>query len=139
MNIVLALLTTSRQVEKAGQRLFRPLGLTVAQFNVLNLLADEKEGLRAGDLAKALVVDPSNVTGLLSRMGEAGWLEDIASESDGRHRVVRLSPTGRGLWKKANHIYEGHLRVIDRRITAHDMAILRRGLAAIGSVAVEID
>ena len=79
MHLVLQVLAAAQAVEKAGQRLFRPHGLTVAKFNVLNLLSDQPAGMRASDLARALVVDPSNVTGLLKRMKAEKFLKEFDS------------------------------------------------------------
>ena len=72
MHLALQILTTAQALEKAAQRIFRPHGLTAAQFNVLSLLSDQPGGMRASELASALIVDPSNVTGLLKRMKKDG-------------------------------------------------------------------
>lgn len=110
MNLVLQVLAAAQAVEKAGQRLFRPHGLTVAKFNVLNLLSDQPAGMRASDLARALVVDPSNVTGLLKRMKAEKYLKEFDNESDRRQHVVGLSPRGRRVWQAS---YRDYLRALD--------------------------
>jgi len=110
MHLVLQVLAAAQAVEKAGQRLFRPHGLTVAKFNVLNLLSDQPAGMRASDLARALVVDPSNVTGLLKRMKAEKFLKEFDNESDRRQHVVGLSPKGRRAWQAS---YQDYLRALD--------------------------
>ena len=77
MQVVLRVFQTAQIFDKAAKRIFSPHGLTSAQFNVLNLLADQKDGLRASDLATSLIVDPSNVTGLLKRMSRDELVIDL--------------------------------------------------------------
>jgi len=106
MHLVLRLLATAQALEKAAGRVFKPLGLTSAQFNVLNLLAMSPRGMRASDLAAALIVDPSNVTGLLRRMKRVGLLEELENAGDRRQYIVGLSPKGRSAWRRASPQYE---------------------------------
>ena len=111
MHLILHVLAAAQALEKAGQRLFRPHHLTVAQFNVLNLLSDQPGGLRASDLARALIVDPSNVTGLLRRMKKDGYLQELDNQADRRQHIVGLTRTGARVWKAA---YRDYRRALDR-------------------------
>lgn len=106
MNLVLQVLAAAQALEKAGQRLFRAHGLTVAKFNVLNLLSDQPDGMRASDLARALIVDRSNVTGLIKRMKKDGLLKEVETLQDRRQHVVTLSARGRAAWSAAHPAYE---------------------------------
>lgn len=134
MHLVLQVLAAAQAFEKTGQQLFKPHGLTVAQFNVLNLLANEADGRRASDLARALIVDPSNVTGLLKRMKADGLLRERENLADRRQHVVQLAPKGRRAWQAANRDYarrleasEAGLNSTDRKTTER---VLQRLLAA---------
>jgi len=129
MHLMLQVLATAQALEKAGQQLFRPHGLTVAQFNVLNLLSDQPDGMRASGLAGALVVDPSNVTGLLKRMNCAGLLQELASPHDGRQRIVTLSARGRRLWRKAHADYARRLDAFEAGVSADDRRVVEQVLA----------
>jgi MarR family 2-MHQ and catechol resistance regulon transcriptional repressor len=113
MHLVLQVLATARVLEKEALRIFKPHGLTAAQFNVLHLLSDQPNGMRASDIARALIVDPSNVTGLLKRMKLVGLLEELANEHDRRQHVVGWTPKGRAAWQGANRDYEKSLAVLD--------------------------
>src|ERR1700689_436540 len=101
MHLALEVMAAAQAFQKSAHKLFEPYGLTPAQFNVLNLLSDQPDGLRASDLARALIVDPSNVTGLLKRMKKEGWLREIESAADRRERIVALSAKGQGAWAVA--------------------------------------
>jgi DNA-binding MarR family transcriptional regulator len=106
MHLVLRVLAAAQALEKSGQRIFRSHGLTVAKFNVLNLLSDQPDGMRASDLARALIVDRSNVTGLIKRMKKDGLLQEVETAHDRRQHVVTLSPKGRAAWSAADPAYE---------------------------------
>src|SRR6267154_6315660 len=98
-------LATSGVLLRESQHFFRPLGVTEAQFNVLNVLANAPTGLSQRELGDVLVVDRSNVTGLLDRMEKAGWVRREDHPKDRRiHRVV-LTATGQALWRQVNPLY----------------------------------
>ncbi|MBL9186102.1 MAG: MarR family transcriptional regulator [Opitutaceae bacterium] len=103
--LISAVMTTADAFLRASQRLFRPLGLTAAQYNVLNLLAAQPDGITQRELGDLLVVDRSNVTGLLDRMGASGWVRRADDPEDRRAYRVRLTPAGRTLWSKAEPRY----------------------------------
>lgn len=90
---------------RESHRLFRPLGLTAAQYNVLNVLAGHPQGVSQRELSDVLVVDRSNVTGLLGRMERAGWVKRSDDPADRRVYRVTLTPSGRKLWQKAQSRY----------------------------------
>ena len=106
MHLVLRVMAAAQALEKAAARVFKPHGLTPARFNVLNLLADRPDGRRASDLASALIVDPSNVTGLLKRMRREGLLVELENAHDRRQYIVGLSAKGRTAWRNAHRDYE---------------------------------
>lgn len=101
-----AVLTTADLFLREGQRLFRPHGVTAAQFNVLSALAGEREGMSQRELGDLLVVDRSNVTGLIDRMEKAGWVRRADDPADRRVYRVKLTPAGRSLWEKVSPAYE---------------------------------
>ena len=90
---------------RESQRLFRPHGLTAAQYNVLNALAAAEGGLSQRELGDILVVDRSNVTGLLDRLEKAGLVKRADHPSDRRVHRVSLTPAGRTLWTKVEPLY----------------------------------
>ncbi len=120
MHLVHQVLATAQALQKEAQRIFRPHGLTAAQFNVLHLLSSRPAGMRASDLARALIVDPSNVTGLLRRMKQVGLLRELDNELDRRQHVVALSAKGRAAWGPAFREYERNLAALDSVLSAGD-------------------
>ena len=97
--LTIAVMATASAFEREGQRLFKPLGLTSAQFNVLNILCRATGGMSQSALSEALVVDRSNVTGLLDRMEKAGWVRREDVPGDRRAYRVVATEAGRLLWQ----------------------------------------
>ena len=52
---------------------------------------------RQNELAAELGIDKSNVTRLVQRLRKQGRVEQVASQEDGRARLLRLTPKGRRL------------------------------------------
>ncbi|WP_374674137.1 MarR family winged helix-turn-helix transcriptional regulator [Ideonella sp.] len=77
-------------------RAARQLGAapSAAQGGVLFLLA-EQDGRTMGELADALDLAPSALTGLVQRMETAGWVERRVCERDTRAQRVWLRDAGR--------------------------------------------
>ena len=90
---------------RESQRLFRPHGLTAAQYNVLNVLADADDGLSQRALGDILVVDRSNITGLLDRLEKSGLVKRTDHPDDRRIYQVSLTSAGRKLWAKVQPLY----------------------------------
>lgn len=131
MKTTLRVLVAAQTLEKTAARLFTPHGLTPAQFNVLNLLADQEQGMRASDLARELIVDPSNVTGLLKRMAIKGWLTDLANDADRRQRIVGLTAKGKARWSKAHADYSAALEKIEQTMSERERASMEKTLSRI--------
>jgi DNA-binding MarR family transcriptional regulator len=100
-----AVLTTTDVFLREGQRLFRPHGITAAQYNVLSALAAAGDGMSQRELGDLLVVDRSNVTGLVDRMEKAGWVRRSDDPADRRVYRLILTPAGRRLWEKVCPAY----------------------------------
>jgi DNA-binding MarR family transcriptional regulator len=127
------IVATADLLLRESQRLFRPQGLTAAQFNVLNLLADEAAagGLSQRELADLLVVDRSNVTGLVDRMEAAGWVRRGDDPGDRRVHRVRLTAAGRKLWQA---VAPGYAEVVAQVTGGLGAAELERGLRLLAKV-----
>lgn len=120
MRLALRIVSISRDLEKRAAVLFDSFGMTPAQFNVMNLLADQPEGMRASDLAQALIVHPSNVTGLLKRMERDGLIVALENSGDRRQHRVGLTPEGRAAWQQAHPAYEAELDSLEAGLDQMD-------------------
>jgi DNA-binding MarR family transcriptional regulator len=119
--LIAAVMAASDALLRESQRLFRPHGLTAAQYNVMNLLADRQPGMSQRELGDALVVDRSNVTGLLDRMEKAGWVRREDDPADRRVYRISLTPSGRNLWARLHPLYLDVVGQVTRRFSAVQM------------------
>lgn len=108
----IALRTVAVEIVRAGSvlqreagRLFKPFGVTAAQFNVVNLLALHPDGLSAGEIARSLVVDPSSTTYLVDRLEERRWAIRRRHATDRRTLRIVLTPSGRAAHAKLMETY----------------------------------
>lgn len=91
-------------LHKTGARALERYGVTTQQWAVLGALSRESvaaSGMTVNDLARFLRVSRQNLTGVINRMEAQGHIERVKDAADQRSRRVRLSETGRPLWRDA--------------------------------------
>jgi len=120
-DLVIQVLSVANVMVKESHRLFRPHGLSDAQFNVLNVLGPEPAGLSQRALSEVLVVDRSNITGLLDRMERSGWVRRADHPTDRRVYVVTLTAEGRKLWRRILPEYVAVVRRVTAAVPAADL------------------
>ncbi|ATC65299.1 MarR family transcriptional regulator [Nibricoccus aquaticus] len=120
-DLIAAVMATADALMRESHRLFRPHGLTGAQYNVLNVLAARDEAMSQRELSDVLVVDRSNVTGLLDRMEKAGWVKRADDPADRRVYRISLTAAGRKLWAKVRPKYEDSVAAVTRGLGAAQM------------------
>lgn len=76
------------EIEEAA----RAVGLTVPQAMLLRTI---ERPMRMGDLAGLRVCDPSSLTTMALRLEAAGLIARTPDPSDGRARLIALTPAGR--------------------------------------------
>lgn len=71
-------------------QLLRPFGLSPAQYNVLRILRGAGEqGLPCGEIANRMISRDPDITRLIDRMEQRGWVARTRSAQD--RRVVTVS------------------------------------------------
>ena len=99
------------------------LGLSVAQHEVLLAVARD-EGLSQKQMASRLLVTKSNVTALLERLENAGWVKRAPHPHDARSRCVFLTADGHRVFKKAVKKQASVVRLMTRHLTREQLASL---------------
>lgn len=132
---VISIVLTGGRLTKEGDRLLRPFKLTDSQFNVLMLLKHQSgpDGMSQTKLGKMLLVNRSNVTGLIDRMEQAGWVERVDEADDRRVKRVRLTNSGRKLLEKAEKAYFKRVEEVMGPLEPGQIQALTRLLAEIRS------
>ncbi|MEW6302539.1 MAG: MarR family transcriptional regulator [Verrucomicrobiota bacterium] len=96
---LIQLLRTAESLWNASRVFFERWDLSPSQFNILNVLGDEAEGLSQVELSQRLIMHRSNVTGLVDRLEARGLVRRDAAPDDRRAYRVRLTAAGRKLLK----------------------------------------
>lgn len=119
---------------REAARLFRPYGITPAQFNVLNLLRIYGDGQRPSDIAQRLVVDPASATYLMNQVQEKGWIDRVEDKEDRRASRVSLTAEGRVKVQEMLPLYEQGLASLAKLMG--DGSALAEALALVNNLAV---
>ncbi|MEW6363537.1 MAG: MarR family transcriptional regulator [Acidobacteriota bacterium] len=127
---VLGVILAADLLAKECARVVRPCGLTEAQFNVLMLLRYQSEegGLDQSTLGRMLVVNRSNVTGLVDRMERSGWVRRTPDVSDRRVKLVRVTPAGLKVLARAEKAYFQRLEAVVGVLAVEERNTLTRAL-----------
>lgn len=84
-------------------------GLSLAKFDVLAQLDRDRNGLALGQLSQNLKVSGGNVSGLVQRLLADDLISKEMSSEDRRSFIVRLTPKGEALFRKAADMHKRHL------------------------------
>lgn len=140
----IALRTVAIEVVRAGSilqreagRLFRPLGVSAAQFNVITLLAQHPGGLSASEITRSLVVDPSSTTYLLDQLEAKRWAARRRHATDRRTLRIVLTPGGRELHAKLLAVYHEALQRMADALKPTEIAGALPLLERLPGVAIE--
>jgi len=104
---VLNIVFTGSLLSKEGDRILKEFGLTDSQFNVLMLLKYQaKDGvLNQTTLGDMLLVNRSNITGLIDRLEQAGCVKRTGDSNDRRVKWVQMTKQGRAVLDKSEEAY----------------------------------
>ena len=83
------------------ERLRERHGLHLNEYEVLLILSEAPQPLRATELAQRTVLTPGGVTRLVDRLIERGFLERRACETDARGVMIALTDAGRDAFTAA--------------------------------------
>jgi DNA-binding MarR family transcriptional regulator len=107
LSIWLRLYRSVSTIERELQtRLSKQFGVSLSRFDVLSQLARTDDGLTMGELSGRLLVSNGNVTGLISRLVEAGLVSREASPGDRRSFRVQLTISGRDSFAEMAQAHE---------------------------------
>jgi DNA-binding MarR family transcriptional regulator len=130
---LLNVFVTANLLVKEADRVLKPFGITEAQFDILMLLEHQAPDGSADQstLGRMLVVNRSNVTGLIDRMERDGLVKRTADPGDRRVNRVRMTPEGMKVLHKAEQAYVLRTREVVSSLSAADQETLCRMLETV--------
>jgi DNA-binding MarR family transcriptional regulator len=93
--LLVSLLRTTDIFEARFERMMRPFGISLTQYNVLRILRGaEPTGRTCGEIGERMIAREPDVTRLLERMERAGLLQRARNQEDRRVVVTRITAAG---------------------------------------------
>ncbi len=131
LRLWLRLLRVSRDIEAdLRERLRVAFATTMPRFDVLAALHRTRAGLRMSDISGELKVSNGNVTGIIDRLVQDGWVKRVEVPGDRRASLIRLTPDGEERFAAMAAEHEAWLNNMFAELSAHDidslMDLLRR-------------
>lgn len=105
-------------------------GVTNAQLFLLQQIAAETN-LSVNELAARAMTHQSTASVVLSRLERRGLVQRVPSPVDGRSVVLRLTPAGRRLLRRAPAPATSEIVEAIARLTPTELRMLRAGLSAL--------
>ena len=93
----------SFRLRRTFMRHMEPLGLKIAEFSILMLVAHNPE-VNQKQLGAELMISAPHMAVTLDRMVERGWVERVRSTTDRRAQRIHLTPAGAQLAQRASCI-----------------------------------
>jgi DNA-binding MarR family transcriptional regulator len=118
---------TSHALERRSRRMEKAIGLTAPQRLVLRFLG-RFPGVTAGQLAKALHVDPGTLSANVRRLEARGLVERRRDPGDTRRVTLGLTRQGRALDVPADASVEAAADALLAQVAAKDLAATVRVL-----------
>ena len=95
LRLWLRVLTVHRRIEaQLRERLRLEFGTTLPRFDVLAALYRVPEGMKMSELSRKLIVSNGNVTGIVDRLADDGFVLREAVPEDRRAARVKLTQKG---------------------------------------------
>ena len=118
--------------------LIRGAGLTASEYTTLMSLSEApKRELRMSDLANATGLSASRTTRLVDDLQSRGFVTKVASSSDARGNVARLTPRGMAKLKSAWPVHLASVR--NRFLDQVDATAIKQIAGALSDVAVHLE
>jgi DNA-binding MarR family transcriptional regulator len=99
---------------------------TFPQFDVLNQLERERDGLTFVELSRRLLVTAGNLTGIVDRLHAEGLVRRAVHPADRRAFRLTLTPKGRRLVRRAQGRHHRALTALLAGVPHRDLRVLRR-------------
>ncbi len=95
LRLWLRLLTCTTMIEREiRRRLAERFQMTLPRFDLLAQLDKSPEGMTLGDISRRMMVTNGNVTGLVARIAEQGYVEKRRDAFDGRAQRIVMTAKG---------------------------------------------
>ena len=108
LRVWVRLLECAKIIEKRLRRNFEEqFSTTLPRFDILATLDRAPDGLRMGELSRALLVSNGNITAIVRQLQDQGLVSSRTDPEDARSALVALTDTGRVQFAKLAKAHHG--------------------------------
>jgi DNA-binding MarR family transcriptional regulator len=123
----LNLMVASNHVREECERAAAGVGITLPQYNVLRILRGvHPQGHPRCEIAARMLDRAPDVTRLIDRLEEKGFVERRREGSDRRQSITRITEKGLGLLRQADPAVRGVFDRIEQRLSPAECETLSR-------------
>jgi DNA-binding MarR family transcriptional regulator len=101
--------------------------LTLPQFDIVMALGNTS-GMPYKKLGENTLITKGTLTGVISRLEDKGLVQRVASETDGRSQIIRLTAAGNTLFEQAVPEHLKYIHRIFNNYSPEDIATLEAAL-----------
>ncbi len=113
------------EIRRVVHQDLRERGLTGAQLDILRVLANSgRDGLQLNEISQRLYVSSGNVTGLVDRLEEAGYVERALHPDDRRITRAVLTPSGREIFQQVCPVHLARIEHLMSALTEQEQILL---------------
>jgi DNA-binding MarR family transcriptional regulator len=120
--VYLSMLLTASELSYAVDQFFRPFDITPSQYNVLRILRGAgANGLCRNEISERMVTATPDMSRLLDRMENAGWVTRERAEEDRRQVSTHITRSGMALLEKLEEPTQGFVAQLFAGAAASDL------------------
>lgn len=121
LRLWIRLLRAARVIEgELRLRLISRFNTTLPRFDVLAALYRQPDGMLMSDLSRFLLVSNGNVTGIVDRLVEDGFVQRARRDGDRRTSMVRLTDVGQLTFREMAAAHEIWIDELLHSVSAAD-------------------
>lgn len=125
LRLWLRLFSVTRLMENdVRSRLQQQFDVTFPRFDILSQLYRVPDGLILGELSQRLMVSPGNITSVIKRLMDDGYIVRTQNPDDRRENIVQMTEQGREKFAQMAAAHEEWIRSLTKDLSAADVRTL---------------
>ncbi|MEO0410499.1 MAG: MarR family winged helix-turn-helix transcriptional regulator [Pseudomonadota bacterium] len=137
LRLWLRMLSCVMVIEKQVRRqLIDQFGTTLPRFDLMAALERRPDGMVMSELSKSLMVSSGNVTSVVDRLIEDGFVSRTTAQNDRRSIIVKLTAKGR---REFNRMANAHEEWFDKLFSDMSDYEIERLLVRLGDLRSSVD
>lgn len=125
---LLNIVRTASLIEKISGTFFGKFHITEAQYNILIILKLEDKALTQIEIGDRLVTSRSNITSLIDRLEDKGFVKRKEDDEDRRIYTIHLTEQGRRIVDKVEKAYVGKVEEIMSHLNQSECKTISKSL-----------